>query len=107
MSIIFLLIVLFKFCPLIVLLFFSHINWAAVFSGIYVLFVHRDVVGSSLAYMFSCFHSIRTYSLHQTSYLGVVKSSEGVELRKFITVMSHHIERRPSGQWRGGAPWGC
>ncbi len=76
------------------------LDGAAFFSSIYVLFVHRDVVGFTMAYMFSCFQSIRTYSLNQTSYLGVVKSSEGVELRKFITVMSHHIERRPSEQRR-------
>ena len=32
--------------------------------------------------------------------------AEGVESRRFITVMSHHIENKPSEQRRGGAPWG-
>ena len=45
-SIIFLLVVLFK----LYLLLFSSLDGVAFFSGIYFLFVHRDVVGSSLTY---------------------------------------------------------
>ena len=58
-SIIFLFVVLFK----LYLLLFSSLDWAALFYTIYVLLVHRDVVGSSLTYMFSCSRSIRTYSI--------------------------------------------
>ena len=71
------------------------LDWAAFFSGIYFLFVHCDVVGFTVTYIFSCLHSIRTYSIYWNASLGVVKSSDGVELWRFITVMSHHIENKP------------